>query len=62
MNQFVSRLIQFYKRNEKLFEKLLMKWQIKFTDKEIDRQTRTREMIGRNHTILERVIGNLTRN
>jgi hypothetical protein len=57
MNKFVSGLIQFYKRNEKLFERQLLKWQLKFTEKEVQREGRTREMIARNHSALEQVIG-----
>ena len=56
MNKFVSGLIQFYKRNEKLFERQLTKWQMKFTDKEVERESKTREMVAKNHAVIERVI------
>jgi hypothetical protein len=57
MNKFVSGLVQFYKRNEKLFERQLLKWQMKYTDKEVEREAKAKEMIKNNHRVLEKVIG-----
>lgn len=57
MNKFMAKLIQFYKRNEKLFERQLLKWHSHFADKEIERQLEAKALITRNQGALERVIG-----
>ena len=57
MNKFVSLLIQFYKRNVRLFDILLLNWQNRFTERKVEWEGQTGTLMAHNREAIEQVIG-----
>ena len=57
MNKYLSNLINYFKFNEKLVDRKMVNWVNDYKDKEISVASKIKEMVDKNHSVLENVIG-----